>query len=485
MNVLFTSVEAAPFAKAGGMADVVGSLPAALRKLGVDARLLMPGAGFIEHFKYNIRHLFSFPFTHRNGTTQAEVYTTEHNGVPVYFVQAWPYIGREKGVYQDLALDYPRMIFFSKLVQAVAWQLRERFGWQADIFHAHDWHTGLVPFLLEASRWQEEWRHAGSLLTIHNMVYQGDYAGPYLYAQGIPPRLDPRLWAGARDNNLMAIGINYADFVTTVSPRYAIEIQHPPNGYGLDGLVRARLNDLRGILNGIDTDYWNPATDPMIEQHFDSDTWRTHRTGNKAALQRHVGLPERADVPVLGVVSRLTAQKGIDMLLPAVEGVLRMHDAQLVVLGSGEDQYEYGLWRLAQMFPDKCRYENGYSEDLAHKIYAGSDIFLMPSVFEPCGTSQMLAMRYGSLPLVRETGGLADTVENYDNGAADYGTGFTFLWENPYALYNTIRWALETYHTHPEAWGRMVQRAMQVDFSWDVSARQYADLYEESRARHR
>lgn len=484
MNVLFTSVEAAPFAKAGGMADVVGSLPAALRKLGIDARVLMPGGGFIPHFKYNIQHLFSFPFTHRTGTTEVHVYHTEHDSVPFYFIQAWPYIGQEHGVYQDLAMDYPRMIFFSKACQAVAWQLKERLGWMPDVFHAHDWHTGLVPFLLVSSRWQDAWRHAGSMITIHNMAYQGDYAGPFLYEQGIPPRIEPRLWQMGKDNNLLAIGINYADFVTTVSPRYAQEIQGPENGYGLEGLVRARLPDLRGIVNGIDMDYWNPAKDPMIAQHYDADNWETQRAANKATLQRKLGLPERPDVPVLGVVSRLTAQKGIDLLLPAMEGILQLDDVQFVALGSGEDRYEYGLWRLADRFRGKCAYENGYAEDLAHQIYAGCDIFLMPSNFEPCGTSQMLAMRYGSLPLVRETGGLADTVQNYDNGAADYGTGFMFLWQEPYALYNTVRWALETFRERPEAWQRMVQRAMTVDFSWDVSARQYADLYEESRKRH-
>ncbi|MBK8138824.1 MAG: glycogen synthase [Chloroflexi bacterium] len=484
MNVLFTSVEAAPFAKAGGMADVVGSLPAALRKLGIDARVLMPGAGFISHAKYNIRPLFEFNFTHNTGTSLVKLFTTEHQGVPIYFVQSWPYIGQERGVYQDLSQDYPRMIFFSKVVQAVAHELRTRLKWEADIFHAHDWHTGLVPFLLESSRWQQEWQHIGSLLTIHNIGYQGDYAGPFLYEQGIAPRMDPRLWNGSKDNNLMAIGVNYADFVTTVSPRYAVEIQYPENGYGLEGLVRARGTDMRGILNGIDMDYWNPATDPMIASHFDADTWEIHRAANKTALQKRLGLPERPDVPVLGLVSRLSGQKGIDLLLPAMEGALQLHDIQFVALGSGEDQFEYGLWRLASMFPEKCRFENAFAEDLAHQIYAGTDMFLMPSHFEPCGTSQMLAMHYGSLPVVRETGGLADTVQNYDNAAADYGTGFTFLWAQPYALYNTVRWAVETYHNRPEAWSRMMQRAMQVDFSWDVSARQYSDLYDEAKARH-
>lgn len=485
MNVLFASVEAAPFAKVGGMADVVGSLPAALRGLGIDARVLLPGAGVIQHAKYNIRHLFNFPFQHKRGETDVHVYGTEHQGVPIYFVQAWPFIGQEASVYQDISDDYPRFIFFSQLVQAVGYQLGVRADFAPDVLHAHDWHTGLVPFLLEVSRWQKEWRNVGSLMTIHNMVYQGDWSGPFLYEAGVPPRMDPRLWSGGKDNNLLALGINYADFVTTVSPRYAIEIQHEPNGYGLQGLVRARLPDLRGILNGIDMNYWNPATDPLIAQHFDADTWEEHRPANKAALQRRAGLPERDDVMLMGVVSRLTQQKGFDLLLPAMEGALHSHDVQLVALGSGEDAYEYGFQRLSQMFGSKCAYMNGYSEELAHQIYAGCDLFLMPSNFEPCGTSQMLAMRYGALPLVRETGGLADTVQNYDNLMADYGTGFTFLWQQPYALYNTFRWALETFQQRREAWNRMVQRAMQIDFSWDISARQYADLYAESKERHR
>jgi len=484
VNVLFTSVEAAPFAKVGGMADVVGSLPAALRKLGVDARLIMPGTGTISHQKYNINYQFSFPFQHRWGTTNAHVFYAEHKGVPVYFVQAWPYIGQERSVYQEMAQDYPRFIFFSQLTLAVAWQLKQREGWFPDVLHAHDWHTGLVPFLLTAARWQEEWKPVGSIITLHNMAYQGDWAGNFLFNAGVPPRLEPLLWNG-KDNNLLALGIAYADYVTTVSPRYAIEIQYPENAFKLEGLIRARLPDLRGILNGIDMDEWDPATDKVITQNYDADTFEVKRPANKAALQQRLGLPVRPDVPLLGVVSRLTGQKGIDLMLPAVRGLLSSHDAQFVALGSGEDALEYGLWAIQNDFNDRARFVNTYSEDIAHLIYAGSDMFLMPSRFEPCGTSQMFAMRYGSLPVVRETGGLADTVQNYDNGAADYGTGFMFLSSEPYPLYNTMRWAVETYHNRKGAWHRMIQRAMRVDFSWDVSARQYADLYEEAAARHR
>jgi starch synthase len=484
VNVLFTSVEAAPFAKAGGMADVVGSLPAALRKMGIDARVLMPGGGFIEHLKWDIKFLFSFPFSHRGGVSDVKIYTTVYGGVPFYFVQAWPYIGGEKTVYQEVSADYPRFIFFSQVVQAVALQLQEREGFFPDILHAHDWHTGIVPFLLAASQWMREWKPVGSLLTIHNMGYQGDWAGPFLHNAGIPPRWHLELnWMGKAEN-LMAIGVAYADFVTTVSPRYATEIQHPEFGYGLQGLVRHRLADVRGILNGIDMDYWDPATDRLLAQNFDLESLETLRPANKTALQQRLHLPERPDVPVVGLVSRLTDQKGIDLLMPAIDAALATMDIQFVALGSGDDKYERALWRLAQRYPQKASYMNGYAEDLAHQIYAGADLFLMPSHFEPCGTSQMLSMRYGCLPLVRETGGLADTVENYDNGDGEVGTGFTFLWEQPEALYNTLRWAIETYTNKPAAWQRMAQRSMLIDFSWDRSARQYADLYDQTRARH-
>lgn len=484
MNVLFTSVEAAPFAKVGGMADVVGSLPVALRRLGIDARVLMPGTGSIPHTKHHISYQFSFKFNHAGGTSDVHVYGTEYKGVPFYFIQAWPYIGQEHSIYQDVSQDYPRFIFFSQVAQAVAWELGQREGWFPDVLHAHDWHTGLVPFLLTASRWKQEWRGVGSVMTLHNMAYQGDWAGPFLHRAGVPPRLEPLLWGG-RDNNLLALGIAYADYVTTVSPRYAIEIQYPENAFGLHDLIRARLPDLRGILNGIDMEEWDPATDRVVEQNYDATNFIELRPANKAALQQRLGLPVRPDVPLMGIVSRLTGQKGIDLLIPAVRGILSGHDVQFVALGSGEDNLEYGLWNLQHHYGDRARFINTYSEDIAHLIYAGSDLFLMPSRFEPCGTSQMFAMRYGSLPLVRETGGLADTVQNYDNGAGEYGTGFTFQWSEPYPLFNTIHWALQTYHQRRETWNRMVERAMRVDFGWDISARQYIALYESAAARHR
>jgi starch synthase len=477
MNVLFVAAEAAPFAKVGGMADVVGSLPAALRRIGLDARVMIPGYGFIEHFKYKVQFLFGFDLPRKTGTTHVKVYAAEEDGVPIYLVQGWPFIGDEPTVYSDWHHDMPRFIFFSQAALAAAQEIGERLGWFPEVFHVNDWHTGLVPFLIEESRNDTQWRNIASLLSIHNMAYQGNYAGGWLWELGIAGRHQPDLVYQDLTDNLMAIAITYSDIITTVSPRYAIEIQYPYQGYGLDGLIRRRVNDVYGILNGIDVNLWNPATDPHIISHFNAQNFLEKRPPNKTHLQQEAGLPVRDDVLVIGVVSRLVWQKGIDMAVPALRELLSKSDVQLVALGTGEKQIEYELGRLGRQFPHKARTWLKYSDALAQHIYAGCDLFLMPSHFEPCGTGQMLAMRYGALPLVRETGGLADTVQNYDNGQGDIGTGFVFTWEQPNAVGNTLRWAMETYYSRKEAWRKMQQRAMQVDFSWEKSANQYANLY--------
>jgi starch synthase len=477
-NILFASAEAAPFAKVGGMADVVGSLPASLRKLGVDARVILPGYGFIKHFDYNISLLFDFEFTHHQGTANVQVFTTVYEGVPFYFVQAWPFFGNDASVYTDWNWDVPRFIFYSQLVMAAAWELRERIGWFPDLFHVNDWHSGLIPFLLEQNRSTYGWGEVASLLSIHNLAYQGDHAGGFLYQAGIPGRHQPDLVYQDLTDNLMGIAIGYSDILTTVSPRYAIEIQYPTYGYGLDNLIKRRVRDLYGILNGIDVDIWNPETDPTLTSHFNTENFVEKRPENKLLLQKSLGLPQRQDIPVIGIVSRLVWQKGIDLLVPAMRRILAENEVQFVALGTGEPYYEAIMRQLAADFGWRgTRILLQYNAATAQHIYAGSDIFLMPSHFEPCGTGQMVSLRYGALPLVRETGGLADTVQNYDNGDADYGTGFVFLWEEPDALYQTIKWALDTYRNKPEAWQRMQKRGMEIDFSWEKSAQQYVDLY--------
>jgi starch synthase len=477
MNVLFVSAEAAPFAKVGGMADVVGSLPVALRKLGVDARVIIPHYGFINDDKFHIVPAFHFEFPRATGVTDVHVYQAVQDGVPVYLVQGWPFFGTENAVYSDWGWDVPRFIFFNQVVMAVAWELSKREGWFPDVFHINDWHTGLIPFLLEVTKSDPNWGRVASILSIHNMAYQGEHVGGWMWQLGIPGRNHrDLLWRGLGDN-LLAMAIAYSDKVSTVSPRYAVEIQYPYMGYGLDELVRTRANDMVGILNGLDMDLWNPETDKLLASNYNADNFVEKRPANKRQLQLDSGLETRDDVMVIGVVSRLVAQKGFDLALPALRNMLENADVQFILLGAGEPELDYQFWRLGKDFPHKAKIFSGYNAAVAQRIYAGCDVFLMPSHFEPCGIGQMIAMRYGALPLVRETGGLADTVQNYDNGSADQGLGFVFNWETPEAVLGTLYWALDTFHNKKDAWRRMQRRGMQTDLSWENSAQKYIDLY--------
>jgi starch synthase len=485
LNVLFVATEAVPFAKVGGMADVVGSLPAALRKFHVDARVLMPGYGLVNHSAYNISLLFSFDVALKEGLADVHVYSTVYDGVPFYFVQVWPFFGNDHNVYTEWSWDSPRFILFNQTVIGTAWELGKRLGWFPNVFHVNDWHTGLIPFLIDNSSDIDEWAQVRSLLSIHNLAYQGDHIGAWLYQAGIPPREQPDLIYQDLTDNMLAIAIAYSDIVTTVSPTYAQEIQSPYMSYGLDGLIRTRSNDLYGILNGIDADLWNPATDPKLTANYDVSTFTTKRIENKRFLQRVLGLEVRDDAFLIGLVSRLVWQKGIDLALPALRRMLAGYDVQFVALGTGEYDLERGLWQLAQDFHWKTRSLLQYDAAVAQHIYAASDLFLMPSHFEPCGTSQMLAMRYGALPLVRATGGLADTVQNYDDGNADYGTGFVFEWEEADAVFGTLRWAFHTFRDRPHAWVHMQERAMNIDFSWSKSAQAYIGLYEKAMRKRR
>lgn len=485
MNVLFITAEMDPFAKVGGLADVVGALPGALREDGDDARVIMPLYGTINTAKYGVEYRFTFQLHRRNGAADVHVFSTLHRGVPVYFLKSWPFFGDEHSVYTDWDWDSPRFIFFSQAALAAAGELAAREGFFPDVVHANDWHTGIVPFLVAERRgWDADWARVGTMITLHNTQYQGEHLGGWLFDADVPGRHHGLLdWRGLNDNAL-AIGIAYSDKVTTVSPRYAVEIQYPDKGFGLDGLLRDRAADLHGILNGLDVQVFDPATDPHIISHYDSETFATQRAANKAELQREMALPERAEVPLIGLVSRLVWQKGIDLIVPAMRRLLAGYDVQFVALGAGEHGYNDAMWQIGSDFHWKARVSIGYNAAVAEHIYAGCDLFLMPSHFEPCGIGQMIAMRYGALPVVRETGGLADTVESYDDGPADRGDGFMFLWEEPDALYHTLVWALDTYRNRPDAWQRMQRRAMRRDFRWATSAAQYQALYAEAVARH-
>ena len=480
MKVLFTSSEAVPFAKVGGLADVVGSLPKALRRLGVDARVIIPGYGFINHLEYSISPLFSFDFHHHPGMNEVKLYTCVYQDTPFYLLQSPPYFGREGSVYTHWNRDMERYIYFNQVLMAVIREMNHRLGWFPDVVHGNDWHTSLLPFLIRAQGRETMWSRVAAVLSIHNIAYQGSQAGGFLLAAGIQPRHQPDLAHYGLTDNLLGIGIGYSDMITTVSPRYAEEIKHPYTGYELAPLIGKRAADLRGILNGLDTALWDPATDPKLVENFTVHNYESKRPVGKRHLQSFARLPVRPDVPLVAVVSRLAVQKGFDMALPALRHALEGRDMQLVALGTGEPELEYAFWRLDQDFPDKAAVFLQFDAALAQQIYAGCDIFLMPSHFEPCGMGQMMAMRYGALPLVRETGGLADTVVNYDNADAEEGTGFVFQWQEPAAVEGTLNWAIDVYYQNPRAWKRMQERGMSTDFSWNKSAGEYKQMYRQA-----
>ncbi len=485
MKVLLASAEAAPFAKVGGLADVVGSLPAALRRRGVDARVILPGYGFIDQLALGFAPLLSFEFAHQLGAHEVSLFQGEADGVPVYLLRSPPYFGLEGEVYSHWEWDMQRFVFLNQALMAALARLNEAEGWLPDVLHVNDWHTALLPFLTRAHGTGDLWDSLASVLSIHNIAYQGAAAGSHLWRAGIQARSLDALTVSGLSDNLLGIGIAYSDMISTVSPRYAEEIQYGDIGYELAPLIASRKADLRGILNGLDFARRDPASDPALFANFDSETCSERRPVNKRYLQSFARLPVRPDRPLIGVVSRLVAQKGFDMTLPALRALLAERDMQLVVLGTGDADLEQGFWQLDRDFGDKARAFLQFDAALAQQIYAGCDIFLMPSHFEPCGIGQMLAMRYGALPLVRETGGLADTVVNYDNDDADSGTGFVFLWQEPGAVEGTLNWALDVYETRPHAWRRMQKRAMRQDFSWTKSAGEYIALYKSAREKAR
>ena len=485
MRVLLASAEAVPFAKVGGLADVVGSLPAALRRLGVDARVIIPGYGFIDHRLYRIEPLLRFDFHHRMGVNEVKLYCCKHDGITYYLLQSSPYFGLEGEVYRHWTWDVERFIYFNQALMASLSNLGEQGDWLPDVLHVNDWHTSLLPFLIRDHGEGDRRQSLATVISIHNIAYQGNDAGGFLWQAGIHGRHDPDLVDFGLTDNLLGIGIAYSDMVTTVSPRYAEEIQYAYTGYDLAPLISKRADDLRGILNGLDDERWDPESDPTIVENFNADNFVGKRRLNKRHLQSLSRLPALSDVPLVGIVSRLAAQKGFDLALPALRNLLAQRDMQLVVLGTGEPDLEYAFWQLDQDFGDKARAFLQFDGALAQQIYAGCDIFLMPSHFEPCGMGQMMAMRYGALPLVRETGGLADTVINYDNSYADTGTGFIFQWQEAQAVEGTLNWALDVYAQRPDAWQRMQERGMRTDFSWNKSAREYIEVYEQASAKLR
>jgi starch synthase len=472
LNITFIAAECAPFVKVGGLADVVGTLPPVLHRLGGHTvRVVIPHYGTIDDKKFGTAPHESFELVRNGVVTNVEVSYTTLEEVDVYFVRGWPYFSEDEDfVYHfDEGMNVGRYLFFCQAALEWIRMLAVREGWTADVFHLHDWHTGMSGYLLEqVYRDDPVLGDAATLFSIHNMMYQGWGVEWHLAQAGLPPVDSPLLSAMGKTDNSLALGIAFSTMLSTVSPTYATEITTTEGGYGLDGLLHARQAHMIGILNGIDQERWNPATSSAVAVPYTADTLPL-RYENKRALQGELGLPVTPDMPLLATVTRLVEQKGIDVMIPAVRQMLLSRSAQFVVLGSGMPNYEAEMHAISADFPDQAAVRTVFNEPLSERIYAGSDLFLMPSLFEPCGIGQMIAMRYGSLPVVRRVGGLADTV--------DSSIGFLFGPYDAGALTATLNNALDIRSEKPDQWREMQRNAMSRDLAWTTSARRYLDLY--------
>ncbi len=479
LRILFAASEIVPFAKSGGLADVAGALPKALKALGHDIRLVMPRYYVVDREKYGLKLMeggLGVPMG-AMGEIWAGVYEGCLPGteIPVYFIDHEGFFGRgglyEEGEYSYLDNDN-RFIFFSRAVMQLAKKLR----FHPDVIHANDWHTAAIPMMLNTHyAYDGDFAYSGSLLTIHNLQHQGRYY------KGAMDVLDIG-WDHFNANeieeydgiNLLKGGIVHADAISTVSRRYAQEIRTAEYGWGLEGLINHYSYKLHGILNGVDYEEWSPDIDPFIAETFDRGNMGGKQVC-KIALQHTFGLPHRDDVPLIGLVGRLVEQKGIELIVHAIHALMHM-EIQIVLLGAGELWAEHFFSDIAGRYPHKFGCYIGYRNDLAHQIEAGSDLFLMPSLFEPCGLNQIYSLRYGTLPIVRATGGLDDTIENYHNNAKD-GTGFKFYDATPDALINTVGWAVYTWYNEREGFEQMRANAMERRFDWHHAALEYEALY--------
>ena len=481
LKVLFLAAEATPFVKVGGLADVAGALPKALRQLDVDVRLMLPRYGNTGDKDHDLRRVggpIAVPLG--PGKENVHLLETEVDGLPVYMIWDEQYLSTREKVY-GFNDDPRRFTFFSRAVIATLQVMDKEMGWKPDVIHAHDWHTAPVVAWLDVYGKRDAfYRDIATLFTIHNLAYQG-LCGRLILTFAQMQDLGHLLVEPPGQVNWMAQGIAHADVLSAASPSYSRDILTPENGMGLDTLLCERQEHLFGILNGIDDAVWNPDTDPALTQSFDATSLRM-RAVNKAALQREVGLPNRAETPLLGVVSRLDPLKGLDIMLPALESLLSQQDVQFVLLGTGESVYEERFRLLQQRFPDRVRVFIKFDDRLARRIYGGIDLFLMPSQYEPGGLGHMIALRYGAIPVVRATGVLADTVIDATT-QPKRGNGFVFRPYTAEALGEAVQRALLVYHNAVK-WQALQRRAMEFDFSWSNSARAYVDLYRRAKAQH-
>ncbi|BCS51744.1 glycogen synthase [Geobacter sp. SVR] len=480
LSILFTAAEAAPFAKEGGLGDVVGALPKYLAAMGHDVRVVIPRYYGIDRDKFQLRLLPGVLVVPMGiiGYQYCGVYEGRLPGsdVPIYFLEHEGYYGRA-GLYQQDGRGYMdndnRFVFLSKASLELCKMLR----FTPDVVHAHDWHTAAAAFLLNTSYRHDRFvGEAGSLLSLHNMQHQGNFYPGLMEVLGIGWKHFNYLELEKDDQvNLLKGGIYHATLLNTVSQGYAAEIQTPEHGWGLEGVLAERRADLFGILNGVDYQEWNPESDPFIAATYSARTVKAGKAACKRDLQAIMGLPQRADVPLLGVVSRMVRQKGTDILAEAIHRILEM-DVQFVVVGNGEPWAHFYFGDIAAMYPEKFACFIGYDESLAHKVEAGADFFVMPSAFEPCGLNQMYSLAYGTPPIVRATGGLEDSVQNFDETRLA-GTGFKFRHHSAAALFDTVGWAVYTYYNNPKGLAALIKNGMAQRFTWEDAASRYEELY--------
>ena len=475
-KILSAASEGVPFINTGGLADVLGSLPKYVDKQYFDVRVILPRyACMKQEWKDKMHYVnhFYLDFNWKNvyvGIMEAEV-----EGVHYYFIDNEYYFSGPKVYTDDPIWEIERYAFFSKAVLSVLPVI----GFQPDVVHCHDWQTGLIPvYMKERFREGDFFRGMKSVMTIHNLKFQGKWDTKTVKSiTGLPDYyFTPDKLEAYKDANLLKGGLVYADAITTVSNTYAEEIKTDFYGEKLNGLLCARSRDVRGIVNGIDYNEFNPETDRYIVKQYNAMNFRKEKVKNKRELQRELGLCQDDRKMMIGLVSRLTDQKGLD-LIAYIMDELCQDDIQLVVLGTGEERYENMFRHFDWKYNDKVSANIYYSDDLSHKIYASCDAFLMPSLFEPCGLSQLMSLRYGTLPIVRETGGLKDTVQPY-NEYESTGTGFSFKNYNAHEMLNTIRYAEHIYYDRKREWNKMIDRAMAADFSWNVSAKKYQEMYD-------
>lgn len=478
MKVLMIASEMFPYAKTGGLADVVGSLPLALKKFNMEIKCILPYYSMVEQSGVEVTaDLIGIPIDIGNEKFTGNILRKkDSNGANVYFVQQHQFFARE-GLYGTPAGDYPdnlkRFIFFSKMVLRFC----ELTNFAPDIVHCHDWQAGLIPVYIKTlAKNRSVFQKSAIIFTIHNIAYQGLFDANQFPLTELPTAVFTveglEYWGKM---NWLKAGINFSDYINTVSLKYSQEIQTPEFGYGMDGVLRNRRHRLTGIINGVDYSVWNPATDKFIAVNYSSQDL-SGKKKCKADLLASFKLPARAnDIPVLGIISRLAAQKGFDLLAEIIEHLIE-RNLIVILLGTGEQKYHDLFLDIAKRFPEKIGVKIAFDNQLAHKIEAGSDIFLMPSRYEPCGLNQIYSLKYGTIPIVHATGGLEDTIQAYDP-ISGKGNGFKFHTYSAGAFLSAIDQALEIYH-RPEEWEKIMINAMQADFSWEKSALSYKSLYE-------